>query len=222
MKNKTALIIGGTSGLGLELGRLLKDEFNVYVTGRHDSKETDLGFIKLDLSSGRISDSSKAILKELSSVDLFIYAAGYFQKGTISELDDAQIQEMIDVGLTAPVTFLSYLLKSQDKLEGFIAITSTSQWTPRLLEPVYTAVKSGLGMFANSASLDPKIIKTLVAAPAGMKTKFWANTEKDTSDMLDPQWVAEQVLELYKGEFRYKYGRILRDPARVEVVEERI
>src|SRR3989344_3159537 len=112
---------------------------------------------------------------------------------------------MLHVGLTAPVTILNRILKNQKSLPGFIAITSTSQWTPRLLEPVYTAVKAGLGMFANSLSLDERVGKTMVAAPAGMKTNFWATTDKDISDMLDPEWVADQMLIQWSDSFKYKY-----------------
>lgn len=113
------------------------------------------------------------------------------------------------------------VLNHQKYLPGLIAVTSTSQWTPRLREPVYTAVKAGLGMFANSVSLDPAIGKTLVAAPAGMKTPFWKGTDKDTSDMLDPAWVADQILNLYNDDFKYKYARIMRGPSRVEIMEKR-
>jgi hypothetical protein len=37
--------------------------------------------------------------------------------------------------------------------------------------------------------------------------------------MLDPHWVARQVVELSSGAFKYKYAKILRDPPQV-IVEE--
>ncbi|MBM3208911.1 SDR family oxidoreductase [Candidatus Shapirobacteria bacterium] len=225
-EHNTILIFGGSSGLGLELGKLLATRDNtVYVTGRREPKDQPLRFVYLDVDqyTDQLSEKiDKALSNIQGSLDLLVLAAGFYQEGTISQLSDADIRKMINVGLTAPIVILNKVLNRQERLPGVIAITSTSQWTPRTYEPVYTAVKAGLGMLANSVSLDPQVGKVLVAGPAGMKTNFWLNTEKDTTTMLDPRWVAERIIELYSdGAFKYKYARILREPPRVEMVEER-
>ena len=222
----TTLIFGGTSGLGLELANLLTRKDNsVYVTGRKKPKDQSLKFVYLDIDQ-YTDQLAKKIDEALSNVprclDLLILAAGFYQEGSIGQLSDADVRKMINVGLTSPIIILNKVLSLQERLPGVITITSTSQWTPRMYEPVYTAVKAGLGMFANSVSLDPQVGKILVAGPAGMKTNFWLNTGKDTTTMMDPRWVAERIIELYsEGDFKYKYARILRKPPRVEVVEER-
>jgi hypothetical protein len=77
-------------------------------------------------------------------------------------------------------------------------------------------------MFANSLSLDKRVKKTLVAGPAGTKTKFHASRhDVDMSTYLEPDWVAQQIAEALGGDFSYKYIRILRDPAHVEIQESR-
>ncbi len=76
-------------------------------------------------------------------------------------------------------------------------------------------------MLSNSVSFDERVGKVLVAGPAGMNTRFWEKNPRDMSNMLDPKWVAEQILDQYSGNFKYKFARILRGPARVEVVETR-
>lgn len=221
MKKPTALIIGGSSGLGLELGHLLSTTHQVSITGRRNPQQSHLKFIPLELDSVDITEDLDLRHSDLTDVDLLVYAAGFFQEGKIDDLSDVDIYRMTEVGLLAPVFITQRILKNQGSLPGFIAITSTSQWTPRLLEPVYTAVKAGLAMFTNSLSLDPRIGKVLVAGPAGMATRFWENSPRDLSKMLDPKWVAEQTLKLYEGNFEYKFARIMRDPPRVEVVETR-
>ena len=35
--------------------------------------------------------------------------------------------------------------------------------------------------------------------------------------MLDAKWVSDKIVELSGGAFTYKYAKILRDPARVEI-----
>lgn len=218
-----ALIIGGTSGLGLELGLALTQTHKVVVTGRHDPRQELLNFQYLDISprSYFLGTDIDNLVQKYPQLNLLVYAAGFYQEGTISDLSDPDIAGMINVGLLAPILLLQRFLSKQSQLPGFIAVTSTSQWTPRLLEPVYTAVKAGLGMLANSVSLDERVGKVLVIGPAGMRTRFWDQNPRDMSTMLDPKLVAEQILNLYEGNFKYKFARILREPARIEVVETR-
>ena len=129
---------------------------------------------------------------------------------------------MIFVGITAPAMFLRRIVRRQKLLKGFIAITSTCQWSPRLDDPMYTGVKAGLGRLADSISLDPQVEKTMDAAPSGMKTKYWRGTDIDTSEMMDPQWVADQILAAFQENFSYRFLKILGSPEpHIEIAETR-
>lgn len=232
MENKkpNALIIGGSSGLGLELARLLTTTHNVTITGRHDPNESSLisrnlnmeldEDTDLDVAMVNLSVDLRCILDGAEPIDLLIYAAGFYQEASIGQLEDLQILNMVNLGLIVPAMLLRHILFSYN-LPNFIAITSTSQWTPRPAEPVYTAVKAGLAMLAHSVSLDPQVGKVMVVAPAGMKTAFWRGQGRDTSIMLDPKWVAEQIVLDFDQQFKYKFIKILRAPARVEVADIR-
>ena len=223
MSKRNALIVGGTKGLGFQLAHKLFRTHKIFAVGRDDPNNVIVyRFIPFDLKNWNDGFAKYLASYDKEPWDLIIFNAGFFQDGTIGELDHKDIVGMINLGLVAPIDLISAVLIHQKHLPGFIVVTSTSQWTPRLREPVYTAVKAGLGMFANSVSLDPAIGKTLVAAPAGMKTPFWKGVDKDTSDMLDPEWVADQILFHYATDFDYQYIRILRGPARVDVVERRL
>ncbi len=217
---KNALIIGGTSGLGLELGKQLKNDYKVIATGRRLPEYDGIDFIKLDLAKfdrGNIDE----FIKSLPKIDLLCVAAGYFQDGTVTDLSDEDVCEMVNVGLTVPIIIIKDILCKQSKIPLFIPITSTSQWTPRLREPIYTAVKGGFGMISNSLSLDPRVKKTLLVGPAGMKTRFWENSSMDQEKFLDPEWVAKKIIDELKGDYSYKFIKIMRDPARVELAELR-
>ncbi len=74
-------------------------------------------------------------------------------------------------------------------------------------------------MFGACLVRDMGIGKVLVAAPAGIDTAFWQGADADTSRMLDANWVSDQIVELSGGAFKYKYAKILRNPARVEIEE---
>lgn len=220
---KNILIVGGTSGLGLELARYYSNAgHTVFITGRKNPEISNLNFLYLPIvaSAETLIQHIDSMLLKLEKINTLIYAAGYYQEGQIEQLNDEQILQMIQVGLTAPTLLIKRLKNNPGKPLKIMIITSSSQYTPRKLEPLYTSVKAGLGMLGASLSLDPEIGKVLVVAPSGMKTPFW-DAKKDTAEYLDPVWVAKQIVELSSGPFKYRFAKILRNPPHVEIVETR-
>ncbi len=223
-----ALVVGGTSGLGLELALLLARTHHVVVTGRQNSRKMQLEFWYLNLSSRSpmgsvISHALNELVEKLPSVDLYIHAAGFDEDGTIDELKDDDILNTLSVGLIAPAMLLERLLRKQGRLGGFIAVTSTSQVTPRLREPIYCASKAGLAMLAQCISLDPRVGKVVVAGPTGMNTPFWKKRggRADADQLLDPRDVAKETMRLYRdAKDKFEAWFILRDPLRsVRIME---
>jgi NAD(P)-dependent dehydrogenase (short-subunit alcohol dehydrogenase family) len=218
---KKILIAGGTSGLGLELAKIYSMlGHTVFITGRKNPNIPSIQFFHLSINRNTecLITQINEVLSKIDRINTLIYVAGYYQEGRIDKLSDTEILEMINVGLTAPALLIQRLKNNPGKPLKIMIVTSSSQYTPRELEPMYTAVKSGLGMLGASLSLDPTIGKVLVVAPSGLKTPFW-DADKDTSEYLDPKWVADQIVELSSGPFKYRYAKILRSPKRVEIVE---
>lgn len=217
------LIVGGTSGLGLEIAEILEANNQVFVAGRRHVEIDGIRSLDgIDLShDADLPTNLDKLVDRLPNLALVVYASGFYQEGRLSELSDEDIIKMDNLGLRAPAMLMARILRKQEKLPGFIAITSTSQWKPREKEPMYTATKAGLGMLANSLAEDPNIEKVLHVAPGGMQTAFWEGTDKDTSTMLDPKWVAQVTIESFLDDFRYRYIRLNRDPQEVVEVERR-
>ena len=218
---KNILIIGGTSGLGLELAKIYGAlGHTVFITGRKNPNIHNLNFFKLSIDQNHqnLITQIDELIQNIDKINTLIYVAGYYQEGKIDQLNDKEILEMINIGLTAPAILIQRLKNNPGKPLKIMLVTSSSQYTPRELEPIYTAVKSGLGMLGASLSLDQTIGKVLVVAPSGMKTSFWSNNH-NASGYLNPTWVAEQIVELSSGPFKYRYAKISRNPERVEIVE---
>lgn len=217
------LIVGGTSGLGLELAKQLSGSGQeVIITGRRDPEEPKVRFEAFDLTTHKLSSRIEKLVEELPEIEALIYAAGYFQDGRITDLTEKQVEEMIDVGGRGLIYFVRAVLTKQKKLKKLITITSTSAWTPRQREPIYNFAKAGAAHFTNAMAEDGRIAKVLVTGPAGMNTRFWEGIERDDFDkMLDPAWVAEQIRDLLKDDYKYRFAKVMRDPARVEIVETR-
>lgn len=219
---KTILIAGGSSGIGLELARhYIADGHRVCITGRRDPNLPGARFFQLPI--GASADALIPAINELVSafpgVQTLVYAAGFLQRGSIETLSDEALLTMTNVGIVAPMMLASRLKLLAPTPLKLMLITSSSQYTPRAQEPAYAATKAGLGMLGASLVRDAGIGKVLVAAPSGIRTPFWSGTDEDTTSMLDPAWVANQIVELSGGAFKYRYAKILRNPARVEVVE---
>jgi len=217
------LVVGGTSGLGLELARDLQAAGSeVYVTGRRELDEPDLHYEQFDLTAPDLPKRIGELVMQLPEINTLVYAAGYFQEGRVTDLTEKEIEQMIDVGGRGLIYFVKAILDKQDKLDELVTITSTSQWTPRQLEPIYNFAKAGAAHFSNAIAEDGRVGKVLVAGPAGMNTAFWDGIERDDLDkILDPKWVADEVIKLRQDDYKYRFAKIMRQPARVEVVETR-
>jgi len=219
---KNILIVGGTSGVGLELSRRYTNEgHNVCITGRKNPELKGAFYQELAITHepGPLTKDIDRVLRNFEVVNTLIYAAGFVQLGHIDTLSDDDLGRMVNVGILAPMLLVQRLKNGLKMPLKIMLITSSSQYTPRELEPAYAATKSAMGMLGASLVRDKEIGKVLVAAPSGIRTPFWEGTDIDTDSMLEPDWVAEQIVELSGGNFKYKFAKILRGPARVEVSE---
>ncbi|MEF0938958.1 SDR family NAD(P)-dependent oxidoreductase [Rhizobium sp. BR 362] len=219
---KTILIVGGSSGIGLELARhYIAEGHRVCITGRRDPYMP--GALFFHLSIGAFADQLVPAINELVAafpgVQTLVYAAGFLQRGAIETLSDEALLTMTNVGIVAPMMLATRLKLLAPTPLKLMLITSSSQYTPRPQEPAYAATKAGLAMLGASLARDAGVGKVLVAAPSGIRTPFWRGADEDTTSMLDPVWVANQIIELSGGPFKYRYAKILRNPARVEIVE---
>jgi short-subunit dehydrogenase len=132
------LIIGGTSGLGLELARNFRNmptECNVIITGRDNPHEPGLEFYELDIDSDAeyLAEQLEGLVTYANPFHTVVYNPGFYQQDPISGLSDSEILKMINVGLT-----------------GFW--DGTSRDTSTFLEPTWVAdqILEQLTAFLNS------------------------------------------------------------------------
>jgi NAD(P)-dependent dehydrogenase (short-subunit alcohol dehydrogenase family) len=214
-KKPIALVVGGSSGLGLEIARSLHASNDVHITGRNPVG--DFPFHYFNMGTQLLGKATQHLISQFGFIDTLAIAAGYLQKGTIDQLSPDAIVAMAQTNIIGPALLVREVLLQQEILPTFVVVTSTSEWVPRRDEPIYAATKRGMAGLAESLAEDPRIAKTLVVAPSKMATPFWMREGNDPSGGLDPAWVAERSVVQLKEEFYYRHVKILRDPARVEI-----
>ncbi len=214
------LIVGGSRGIGWELANIYAQKGDsVIVTGRKqpENPADSVTFLPLDLSTRTYVQDIEDIISSTDRIDRLVYAPGFYQEGTITDLTEEQILDMVQVCGTGFIFTSRAILNKQGELTECIVITSSSQWTPRKLEPVYNFAKAGVAHYAHALSLDERINKIMVAGPTGTKTAFHNRRDVDMSTYHSPEWVARQIFNYSQDEYNFKLIKILRDPAKVEV-----
>ena len=222
-KKPAALVVGGTAGLGFALAGRMAKVFDVTVTGRWDHSKLP-GEARRPLPAGAVfaplpisCDIAHSIpfLNELmkSDWDTVVYAAGAYQEGTISRFTDADIMLTNNLCLTVPEMLVARIVAVQGSLPQLVLISSTSAFTPRGREPLYSAGKAGLHMLAHCLKEDERIGSVLLAAPCGMDTDFYRHAERDTSQFACASDIAEKIHSFMRERITFSELRFRRTDA---------
>lgn len=139
--HKTAVITGGTCGIGLATAKELASRgCNVIITGRNEKalKEIPLELAKqypeqkfegykLDLSDlSSIPKVVEKITKKYSTIDLLINNAGIAASGKFEELSLEDMEAVMTINFRSYIAMTKYLLPSLKKSsEGYIVNTSS-------------------------------------------------------------------------------------------------
>ncbi len=203
----TALIIGGTRGLGWEIAQVAHEHrVQPVVVGRKASLEPLLigrGSVQqairregATLASAKLAGEFMDRLKEtLPRVTHLFYVAGLRLKGPLVKQSPGDIANVIDVSIRGIINTLSTFLERRGTQPfQLVVVASTSAWKIRSDEAVYGMVNAARAQFARNIHRElPPGSKTLIVHPGGMATGFWEGSGVDTASFLDPAAVAEVI-----------------------------
>jgi len=182
LDGKTALVTGGTRGIGLAIVRALRrDGARVIAVGR--SKEHVDAFRKefandplagAELADVRDADSLKAVRDRLDGLDILVPNAGVNTRVKALDLEDAALREMLQTNLYGvfktcqvfgPLLFV--------RAGGRVIVTSSFAAISGLdLRAAYSATKAGLSGLVRSLAIEwgPKGVTVNAVGPGIIET----------------------------------------------------
>jgi len=177
LKNKIALITGGTNGIGLAVARNFVDSgATVTITGRRDSgeqvaKEIGASFVRCDATNEeQVESCFDAVEQQHGKIDVLVINAGMADdEGSIEEYPTEKMKNMIDINLGGVFIALKYGPRHMP--DGGSIITTGSVAGSGTTNPgaaVYAASKAGVAYLTRTAALElaPRNIRANTVCPA--------------------------------------------------------
>ena len=194
MTQKTALITGASSGIGLAVVKYLIKS-NWQVTGiardfsRCDLEHTLFKKIELDIGNGDKLDSfCRLFQQDTPGLNLLVNNAGVGYFAPHEEISVKNIQEMVNTNLTAPLVLTRNLLRNLKKNNGYVInISSIAALQTGKFGAAYSATKAGLTHFSKCLFEEARKsgLKTVVIHPEIVKTDFFDHLNFSYSE--DPE-----------------------------------
>ncbi|WP_240376681.1 SDR family oxidoreductase [Acidocella sp. MX-AZ02] len=182
LSGKTALITGGTSGIGLATAKLfLKEGARVIVTGRNESRFDD---VRAELGDGvlivaadvRSIEAMQAVTAQaqqaFGGLDILFANAGYVIPTPLQSIDGHQYETIMDVSVRGAVFTMQAALPVLREGASVVLTTSFINQTGKHGLSLVAAAKAAVRSLARSWSfelLDRKI-RVNAVAPGGIET----------------------------------------------------
>jgi len=216
MKGKTALITGGTKGIGYGIAEaMLNKAMNVVITGRNqatvDEAVDALAAIGKGQILGVVSDvrdlasqenSVNQAVEKFGSLDILIANAGVGHFASIEDLTSEQWQQTIDVNLTGVFNSIKAAVEPLKTSKGyFITIASLAGTNFFAHGSAYNASKFGLVGFTQAVMLDLRKygIKTTTIMPGSVATYFNNHVPNDADAWkIQPEDLGQMVIDLLR------------------------
>lgn len=222
LKNKTILITGGTSGIGLEAAKqFLANGAKVIITGRNAAKldavkkmYPTLTAIKSDVANEADAWSLFNQMKELGGIDILYNNAGVLSPplnlGLADDrhLEGAKYEMGVNyLGVIHLNNLFMEMLKSRNE-GAIINTTSILSLVPSVIEPTYSASKVALHFYTESLRQHLRMLKSNVKVfellPPVVATEM--TVDRDNKKMSPENLVKALISGLKKDKYIIRVG----------------
>ena len=209
LKGKTAVITGGSRGLGLNIASLLsKRGVNVVVVARteRDLKKVanEIGgeYYVCDITNSKqCNNVVQKIIKKHRKIDILINNAGIWHEGSFEKHSEEILKNLFDVNIIGMMNFTKRVVSHMKKKKNgqILNVSSTAGIVPSKDWGPYTATKYAVRGFTDSLKLelDEFGIKVIGFYPGGMNTSLFKDSgfpkEYGKGWMMDIVLIGEKI-----------------------------
>jgi NAD(P)-dependent dehydrogenase (short-subunit alcohol dehydrogenase family) len=185
MKNKTVLITGGTTGIGLATAQLLSSEgARVLITGRNPQtleaakRALPAGTVVIKSDSASLADAralGAEIRKHVDHLDGAFLNAGIAQFAPLESENAESFDEMFNINVKGPYFQLQSLLPLLAKPSAVVLTASVVASVAFPNTSVYSATKAAVVSFGKTLAVElaPRGIRVNVISPGPIETPIF-------------------------------------------------
>ncbi|MBQ1757457.1 MAG: SDR family oxidoreductase [Erysipelotrichaceae bacterium] len=203
---KTALVTGGTSGIGLATALSLHNDhgYDVWVLSRRDFQMDGLRHVRCDVSKeNEVTKAVEQIMLEAGRLDLVVNCAGMGISGALEFTDEEDARYLFNVNFFGTVNVNKACVRYLRETKGrIINISSVAGVVPIPFQAFYSASKAAINSYSLALANELKPFGILVCAvmPGDTATGFTAARKK-----------SEEGDDLYSGRISRSVSRMEKD-----------
>ena len=192
---KTAIITGGTSGIGLATAKIfLAQNYNCVLIGRNAAKfekiksELEGNFKYISADVAKVSDCEKIVsetVKIFGGVDILVNSAGIYTEGAISQVTEKDFDEIFNTNVKGTFFMSRAVAGEIIKRRGVIInVASDAGIKGNYFCALYAASKGAIVAFTKSLALELASFQVRVncVAPADILTPLTFNQLKNSGE----------------------------------------
>ncbi|HLX32838.1 MAG TPA: SDR family oxidoreductase [Gaiellaceae bacterium] len=204
MADRAALVTGGSSGIGLAIAQLLRDEgFDLTLVSRTPEKieaaAAELGAMAVAANVADADECARAVAEHrerFGRLDVLVNSAGVGIAGTVEELDVKLLDRQLDINLRGLFLVTQAAIPLLRESRGWIVnLASIAGTLPTPGLATYGATKAAVIALTRSlnAELDAAGVRAIAICPGFVDTPMaqWSGLESE--EMIRPEDCAEVV-----------------------------
>jgi NAD(P)-dependent dehydrogenase (short-subunit alcohol dehydrogenase family) len=157
-RSRVAIVTGGSSGIGLEVGRrLVASGYDVVLTARTASKleaaAADVG-ARWAAADSADPDQFRTVVETAGTVDLLVHAAGVMDGTFVRKEGLETFERVVRTNLTSAFVVAHAVLPTMPAGGRMVFLSSSSAHSPQPGRSAYSASKAGLNAFASALAAE--------------------------------------------------------------------
>ena len=206
---RSALVTGGSSGIGLAIARMLREEGFALTLAARTLEKLNAAAAELDAAASVTNvrdehDCERVVADHVErhgGLDVLVNSAGVGVAGGLDQQDVKRIDLQLEVNLRGSILVTRAALPHLRASRGLVVnVASIAGTVPVPLLPVYAATKAGVISLTRSlnVALDADGVRVHALCPAFVATPMASFTGMQDDELIQPEDCAEVVRMLLK------------------------